>query len=110
MREEVTVEKRGGAVEEFDRGKIVSSLQCALKKGNRRRQEVETLVDGIIRRLMADKKKRITSAQIGDEVLRSLRSFDQLAYVRYLSVHQTFANLNEFHKQLGDLGDNENVI
>jgi transcriptional repressor NrdR len=100
VREEVSVQKRNGSVEEFDRQKIVSSVRCALKKGNRRQEEVEELVEGILKSLLSEKEKCISSERIGEEVLRSLQRFDELAYVRYLSVHRTFANLEEFRKRI----------
>jgi transcriptional repressor NrdR len=110
MREEVMVEKRSGNVEEFDRQKIVASLQCALKKGNRRREEVEALVDEIVRTLMLSRPGRLTSAQIGNEVMRCLLRVDQLAYARYLSVHRTFANLSDFQRRIGTLDPHGNAL
>ncbi|MDR3317174.1 MAG: transcriptional regulator NrdR [Puniceicoccales bacterium] len=110
VREEVTVEKRDGRVEEFDRQKIVASLQCALKKGNRRREEVEALAEEIFAHLLAPKPRQLTSQRIGEEVLRRLKTFDELAYARYLSVHQTFASLEEFQRRIQETeqchGDN----
>lgn len=100
VREEIFVQKRSGRVEEFDRQKITASVQCALKKGAGRRAEVDALVDEIIAALFVGRPKLLTSEQIGDEVLRRLHKFDELAYVRYLSVHRTFENLGEFQKKI----------
>jgi transcriptional regulator NrdR family protein len=33
-----------------------------------------------------------------------------LAYVRYLSVHQTFENLDEFQKRLGKLDGHDDIV
>ncbi|MDR0340293.1 MAG: hypothetical protein LBH53_01895 [Puniceicoccales bacterium] len=102
VREEISVLKRSGRMEEFDRQKISASVQCALKKGNRRLEEVEALVEEILQNLFAEKPKCLSSQKIGEEVLRSLRRFDRLAYARYLSVHRTFADLKEFQRQIGE--------
>ncbi|MDR0678764.1 MAG: hypothetical protein LBF24_00730 [Puniceicoccales bacterium] len=102
VREEISVLKRSGKVEEFDRQKISTSVQCALKKGNRRREEVEALVEVILQNLFKEKSKCLSSEKIGEEVLRCLQRFDKLAYVRYLSVHRTFADLEEFQRQIGE--------
>ena len=101
VREEISVRKRSGLVEEFDREKISASVQCALKKGAGRRAEVDALVDEIIAALFTDKPKYLRSEQIGEEVLRCLHRFDEMAYVRYLSVHRTFKNLGELQKKIG---------
>ncbi|MDR1436015.1 MAG: hypothetical protein LBI39_02305 [Puniceicoccales bacterium] len=106
VREEIFVRKRCGGVEEFDRQKIAASVQCALKKGPCRKAEVDALVDEIIAKLLAENPKCVSTDRIGDEVLRALRRFDEMAYVRYLSVHRAFANLSDFRENI--LGGVEN--
>jgi transcriptional repressor NrdR len=105
VREEITVRKRDGSVEEFDRQKIVASLQCALKKGNRRRDEVDSLAEKVVGLLLAAKPVQLTSEEIGKEVMRCLQGYDPLAYARFLSVHKSFVNLEEFQKTLSTHGD-----
>jgi transcriptional repressor NrdR len=100
IREEITVEKRDGRVEEFDRQKITASLHAALKKGDHRREQIEELVDEIMGWLLCNGKKRLTSTEIGAAVLETLKSFDELAYLRYITVHQSFANLEDFKNQI----------
>jgi transcriptional repressor NrdR len=102
VREDVSVEKRDGRIEEFDRHKIEASLQCALKKGYKRRDVVDALTDEVANNLLSKKHQRLTSTQIGEEVMRCLKNFDEFAYARYLSVHRTFENLEEFRKRIGD--------
>lgn len=103
IHEDVMVEKRDGRVEEFDREKIRSSLQSALKKGSFHREQIEPLVDDIIKHLLQGGRTRITSGEIGHWALEVLKKIDHLAYVRYLSVHQTFKDLNEFFTEISDL-------
>lgn len=100
VREEITVEKRDGRIEEFDRQKIASSLRAALKKGDHQRERVEALVDSVVAQLLGDGQKRLTSAKIGTVVLEVLKNFDELAYLRYLTVYQSFANLDDFKNQI----------
>jgi transcriptional repressor NrdR len=103
VREEITVLKRDGSLEEFDRQKIVAGLQCALKKGNRRREEVEALADRVVRQLLAPRPVQLTAEEIGNAVMGCLRDYDPLAYARFLSVHRSFADLEEFQKTLGQI-------
>jgi transcriptional repressor NrdR len=105
MREEVTVKKRDGHMEEFDRQKIVDSLRAALKKGAYSQERVEALVDEILDNLLTDGKKCLLSAEIGVAVLGVLRGFDELAYLRYLTVHQSFINLEDFKNRILSQGE-----
>jgi transcriptional repressor NrdR len=100
VREEITVEKRDGRIEEFDRQKIFTSLRAALKKGDHQRERMETLVNNVVARLLNGGRKRLTSAEIGTVVLDVLKNFDELAYLRYLTVHQSFINLEDFKAQI----------
>ncbi|MDR0428634.1 MAG: hypothetical protein LBG86_01200 [Puniceicoccales bacterium] len=109
IREEIMVRKRDGRLEEFDRQKIQGSLQAALKKGSFQEKCVETLVDEILAVLLENGKKQLDSTEIGVAVLKKLKQLDELAYLRYLSVHQTFSNLEDFRKKVfnggGTCGD-----
>jgi transcriptional repressor NrdR len=100
VREEITVEKRDGRIEEFDRQNIATRLRAALKKGDHQRERVEALVDDVVARLLNGGQKRLASARIGAVVLDVLKNFDELAYLRYLTVYQSFANLDDFKNQI----------
>ncbi|MDR1438301.1 MAG: hypothetical protein LBI69_04575 [Puniceicoccales bacterium] len=100
VREEIMVRKRSGRLEEFDREKIHASFQMALKRGSFQRQQIDALVDEITATLSIKEKKSVDSSTIGMAVLQKLKNLDELAYLRYLSVHQTFSNLEDFRKQV----------
>jgi transcriptional repressor NrdR len=100
VREEIIVEKRDGRIEEFDRQKIAASLRAALKKGDHQRERVEALVDSVVTQLLDSGRKRLASAEIGTVVLDVLKNFDELAYLRYLTVYQSFANLEDLKNQI----------
>lgn len=48
-------------------------------------------------------KKEVGSSTVGNDVMRSLRRIDQVAYIRYASVHREFKDVEEFKEELGKL-------
>ena len=48
-------------------------------------------------------KKRtgeITSAQLGEIVMKHLRRFDKIAYIRFASVYQSFEELEDIEREI----------
>ena len=48
-------------------------------------------------------KQEISSAEIGDMVMERLRSLDDVAYVRFASVHREFKDIDKFMEELTKL-------
>jgi len=48
-------------------------------------------------------KKEVSSSTIGMDVMRALRQLDQVAYIRFASVHREFKDVDEFKKELGKM-------
>ena len=48
-------------------------------------------------------KNEITSKQLGEIVMKKLKSFDQVAYIRYASVYRSFKDAKTFQKELNQL-------
>jgi len=49
------------------------------------------------------KDNEITSRQIGQVVMKNLKKVDQVAYIRYASVYESFKDAREFQKELNKL-------
>jgi transcriptional repressor NrdR len=96
----LTVVKRDGGKEPFDRAKIVSGLEKAIKNRPVTDQQVLNLVDRV-----EDKLRRrgplVTSQEVGIEVLALLRRLDDVAYLRFASVYKDFQELTDFERELG---------
>ena len=63
---ELTVVKKTGQREPFDRDKLLRSMRIALRKRNGRPERVERVVNGIVRRLESRAKARSRSAHRRD--------------------------------------------
>jgi transcriptional repressor NrdR len=90
------VVKLDGRREAFDPKKITNSLQMALKKRPVSKDRLQAVVTDLTTRIKNDYAAEVTTLQIGELVLNELLKLDEVAYVRYASVHKQFADKDEF--------------
>ncbi len=90
------VVKRDGRREEFDRRKIIVSLQIACKKRGVALERIEELASDVEQSVLATAGAEIESGDIGEAVMLRLRELDEVAYVRYASVYREFHDANDF--------------
>lgn len=95
--------KKDGRREAFDREKIVNGLKKACEKRPVSADQVEQTVGDIERLLQGMGEKEVASSVIGEEVMRRLRSLDEVAYVRFASVYRSFRDIAEFMNELREL-------
>jgi transcriptional repressor NrdR len=100
---EITVLKTDGRRVPFDREKLARSIRIALRKRPVDEDRVERIVNGIQRKLETEAESEVTSRQIGEIVMESLRAVDQVAYVRFASVYRNFGEAKDFRAFLGEL-------
>lgn len=99
----LTVVKKTGEREPFDRNKLLNGLLRATVKRQVPRQKIEKLVDEIEAELRNNSKYEVSSKEIGEMTLRRLRPLDKVAYVRFASVYREFQDLDEFTAELKKL-------
>src|SRR5688572_8857426 len=87
---ELTVLKTDGRRVPFDREKLARSIRVALRKRPVDEDRIERIVNGIQRRLETEVEFEVTSRQIGEIVMETLKEVDQVAYVRFASVYRNF--------------------
>ena len=102
-RSELRVIKRDRTHEPFDRRKLVSSLAKACEKRSISLVTLEGAVDEIVHEVETGGRE-ITSAAIGTKVLEKLRGIDEVAYLRYESVHRRFDDVDQFVDAIQALG------
>lgn len=100
---ELIVTKRSGRKVPFDRDKLMSSVQIALRKRPVEMERVERMVSGIVRQLEASGENEINSAMIGQLVMEALRGLDPVAYVRFASVYRDFREAADFASVLSEI-------
>ena len=88
--------KKDGSFEPFDRSKLIMGITTATKKRAVSPETVERIVDDIENRMANEMRTEISTAEIGDSVLASLKEIDLVAYVRFASVYKDFNDLDSF--------------
>src|SRR3954468_14867428 len=102
-RSDLRVVKRDRTHEPFDRRKLASSIARAFEKRSTSLVTLEEMVDDIVHELETSGRE-VTSADIGARVLEKLRETDEVAYLRYASIHQRFQDPDQFVDAVHALG------
>lgn len=103
----ISVIKRDGSRESFDRAKLLRGIIRACEKTTVSHQKVEEIVDRIEAQLQQNSGKEFSSSEIGELVLQSLRYQNEVAYIRFASVYRKFQGIKDFIETLNHL-QNEN--
>nr|B8HVN1.1 RecName: Full=Transcriptional repressor NrdR [Cyanothece sp. PCC 7425] len=99
----ITVIKRDGQREPFDRSKLLRGIVTAFGKNGIANIRVEALVDEIEAELQQRALREVTSAEIGEAVLQNLKELSEVAYVRFASVYRQFQSIRDFVDELNTL-------
>ncbi len=99
----LTVIKRDGSRQEFDREKVRAGLLKALQKRPVTLDRVDEAVDDIDSALRALAQPEVTSREIGRLATEALRELDQLAYIRFASVYHSYADISTLKREVDRL-------
>lgn len=99
----LTVRKRGGGLEPFDRDKLAAGMRKAATNLPIGPGRLNRAVAQVEARLQALGRREVDSAQVGAEVLAALRELDPVAYVRFASVYKGFTTPEDFRRELAGL-------
>jgi transcriptional repressor NrdR len=97
-----SVVKKDGSRVEFDRRKIVASMQLALRKRPVSADAVDASVARIEYQLLGSGEREVQSERLGELVMNELRQLDTIAYVRFASVYKRFEDVSEFEDVLDE--------
>ncbi len=96
----LTVLKRSGERQPFDRAKIVTGLRAAAKNRPISLRQMEALAAEVEEGFRLDGPE-VTTEQVGRSVLDRLRGLDEVAYLRFASVYKGFADVGDFEREVG---------
>ena len=99
----VLVIKNNGTRQTFDPAKIKAGIIKACEKRPVSMYEIEKLVSEIEKNVHNSLEQEITSKQVGEMVMAGLKKVDEVAYVRFASVHRQFKDINTFMDELNTL-------
>jgi transcriptional repressor NrdR len=103
----ITVIKKDGTRQPYDRNKILGGLIRACIKRNIGIVTLEKIADDIELEIRNSTSFEITSEKIGDLVLLRLKNLDKVAYIRFASVYKHFDDIEEFKEELEVLQEKE---
>jgi transcriptional repressor NrdR len=101
---DLTVAKKTGEREPFDRAKLERSVSIACRKRDIPAERVERLITSIQRQLET-RGDEVTTSQIGEAVMDGLKALDHVAYIRFASVYKDFSEPGDFAEIAGAVGD-----
>lgn len=99
----LTVVKSDGRREEFDRDKLATGLARALTRRPVPAGAATGAADAIEAHLRAQGITEVPSSAIGELAMDRLRTLDQIAYVRFASVYQSFDDLEQLKREVDSL-------
>lgn len=99
-RQLLTVLKKGGVREPFDRDKIRRGLAKACWKRPVTEMDIEATVSALEGELYGSYESEVPSQVIGERLMELLRSLDQVAFVRFASVYREFKDVRDFVEEL----------
>lgn len=89
------VVKKDGARVPYDRDKVVAGLQKACYKREVSTEQIQQIADGVEEDIFRNFEREVSSAFIGESVMKHLRGTDKVAYIRFASVYRDFKDAGE---------------
>jgi transcriptional repressor NrdR len=96
----LVVVKKDNSKVDYDKKKIEMGVRRALTKRPVSEEKISKLIGDIEYEIRSIEKPEITTREIGKIVLKKLREFDEVAYVRFASVYKSFGSVESFKKEL----------
>ncbi len=97
--------KKDNNREQYDRSKIEAGILRACHKRPVSADKINALVDEVEVEVFGREEKEISSAEIGEFVMKRLQDLDPVAYVRFASVYREFKDVNTFMDELKKILD-----
>ena len=99
----LTVIKKDGRKETFDREKLKAGLLKAFEKRPVTLEKIDEIVNKIEICLRKLKTNEIESKNIGERVIKELKKVDDVAYLRFASVYKNFKDCRDFEKEMKEV-------
>lgn len=87
----------------FNRDKIIAGLQKACYKRPVSAEQIQQVADKVEEDIFRNFDKEVTSAFIGESVMKHLREVDKVAYIRFASVYRDFQDAGELIEEVTEV-------
>ncbi|MBS3108339.1 transcriptional regulator NrdR [Candidatus Woesearchaeota archaeon] len=96
----LSVIKKNGTREPYNREKIRGGLLKACEKRQVNNDDINDVVDKVENKLRQLKNREIKTKLIGEEIMKHLKRLDKVAYIRFASVYREFKDIDDFEKEI----------
>lgn len=96
----IMVVKKDNTREQFNPVKLINGIVKSCEKRPVTMDQIEKVANEIEVKINHMGKKEISSNEIGEFVMESLKELDPVAYVRFASVYREFKDVDSFYKEL----------
>ena len=103
----LTIVKRDGTQEEYNRSKIEQGLRQALQKRPVNEERLQKLLYAIEYDIQSREKRLLKSRVIGKIVMNHLRDVDDVAFIRFASVYKSVGSADSFQKVIQEIMSDE---
>jgi transcriptional repressor NrdR len=96
----LTIIKKDGKREQFNRDKLRSGLLRASEKTTVPVDAIEKIVNEVERELRGADSVEVESKKVGQLAAARLKKLDKVAYIRFASVFKRFVDVEDFQKEV----------
>jgi transcriptional repressor NrdR len=87
----------------YDRDKVVGGLQKACYKRPVSAEEIQQIAEKVEEDIFKNFEKEVSSAFIGESIMKHLRAVDKVAYIRFASVYRDFEDASELIEEVSEV-------
>ena len=96
----LSVVKKDNSRVPYERDKIIAGLQKACYKRPVSAEQIQQIADKVEEDIFRNFDKEVSSSFIGESVIKHLRRFDKVAYIRFASVYRDFNDAGELIEEV----------
>jgi transcriptional repressor NrdR len=100
---QLTVVKRSGVVEPFQREKVIQGVRKACKGRPVSETDLAKLGQYVEERIRSMGLAEVPTQQVGLAILVPLRELDEVAYLRFASVYENYSSIEDFETGIAAL-------
>ena len=97
---QLTVVKRSGTTEPFNRDKVIAGVRKACKGRPVSEDDIARLGQAVEDALRAGGWAEVPAHEVGMAILGPLRDLDEVAYLRFASVYRSFESADDFETEI----------
>jgi transcriptional repressor NrdR len=99
----LAVIKRSGVTEPFSRQKVINGVRRACQGRPVDEDALAVLAQTVEEAVRATGCAEVPAPEVGLAILGPLRRLDEVAYLRFASVYQSFSSIDDFEKAITEL-------